>query len=132
MPRKTKAQIEAELLTQQEESGLQQNTGENTPPADSPAFEDIPQEVLSAENVPENVPSLEPSLPPLEEENSAPQDIPLYSVVLEPETPPEKEASPIEEPSEKETPPSPKEPSPPRLYCGYHSRTAGIHGQSVH
>lgn len=117
MPRKTKAQIEAELLAQQEGTAIQEKTEEvpvKTPTDMAPFGETlIPEEapvpepaVTPPETLPENQEPLSPDEPPLEEDC-----VPLYSVVMETETSLEKE-NPSAEVAADEAAPTPEEPAP--------------------
>ncbi len=111
MPRKTKAQIEAELFAQQEEATIQAKTEEVSPEASegATAFEEVPSPEPAAappETPPENQEPLSPDGPPLEAEST-----PLYSVVMAAEISPEKEQPPAEVAADEATP-TPEESAP--------------------
>lgn len=110
MPRKTKAQIEAELLAQQEEKVTPESTEEESPeaPEDSTTFDEpsVPEPTATPpEKTPENQEPLPSDEPPLPEENA-----PLYSVVMEAETTPGENDPPAE--AAEEAAPTPEEPKP--------------------
>lgn len=111
MPRKTKAQIEAELLAQQEEA-VSMETPEETAqeiPVENTALEDAfsPESV----SIPTEAPSEQQEPLPADAVSAEEKDTPLYSVVMGPEIPPAEEETQAE-PSSDESLPPPEAPAP--------------------
>lgn len=110
MPKKTKAQMEAELLAQQEGTVEDAPMAENPVPDDTPIEGDMSPEVSGKNNescnTPEDVSPSEsatledtPSNPEPPKEESEISSVPLYSVVQEPQDPsdsPEEQSLPPE------------------------------------